>query len=54
MIEGGPGNHTVRTNDAESLKAKDLVDCGPGRDRVYDDEGLDEVKNSEEGTRPTQ
>ena len=54
-IEGGPGNGTVRTNDAESLKAKDLVDCGPGSDTIYYNEGLDKVEELRgEEPAPTQ
>ena len=41
-IEGGPGSDTIYADDGE----RDVVDCGPGRDRAVVD-AVDVVKNCE-------
>jgi Ca2+-binding RTX toxin-like protein len=42
-IQGGRGNDTIYANDG----VKDKIDCGPGRDIVYFDPGLDTLANCE-------
>jgi Ca2+-binding RTX toxin-like protein len=42
-VKAGGGNDYVQGTD----KYKDAIDCGPGRDTVYYDKGLDTVKNCE-------
>ena len=42
-IRGGRGNDTIYAQDG----AKDKIDCGPGKDNVYFDEGLDTVTSCE-------
>ncbi len=51
-VTGGPGNDLIRTHDGtdrgpEIVYARDgerdEIDCGPGEDTVYYDEGLDAV-----------
>jgi hypothetical protein len=47
-IFGGPGSDTIYANDGE----KDVIDCGPGNDRVVAD-SYDVVKNCEVVSRQT-
>lgn len=42
-VEGGGGDDTVNAVEGQ----KDAIDCGPGRDRVQFDAGLDSVKRCE-------
>jgi Ca2+-binding RTX toxin-like protein len=42
-VEGGPGNDTVNAVEGQI----DVIDCGPGRDNVEFDAGLDSVKRCE-------
>ena len=42
-VEGGAGNDTVYAVEGQ----RDVIDCGPGRDSVEFDVGLDSVKRCE-------
>jgi Ca2+-binding RTX toxin-like protein len=43
-VRGGRGNDTIYAND----DVKDKIDCGPGRDFVQFDQGLDTLTNCED------
>jgi Ca2+-binding RTX toxin-like protein len=42
-VEGGQGDDTVNAVEGH----RDVIDCGPGRDQVQFDAGLDSVKRCE-------
>jgi Ca2+-binding RTX toxin-like protein len=51
MVYGGRGNDSISSNDGQ----KDTIDCGPGRDQVFIDEGtgIDKVSKNCEKIFPT-
>lgn len=56
-VYGDGGDDTInaaqRNSETGAAVTKEIIDCGPGRDTVYYDEGRDEVKNCEIENRGT-
>jgi Ca2+-binding RTX toxin-like protein len=50
-LYGGDGDDTInaaqRNSGMDVVVTKEVIDCGPGQDTVYFDEGKDEAKNCE-------